>query len=75
MKDPAKGVGTESMLNSILSECIWGVADLSETASRSYRDWTILSTNPSATAPTSGNNMFTYGNFLESEVMGDTFFL
>lgn len=74
ISDPVSGITTEQMLNSILSECIWGTLKCSgkpddelhspqEICNLSPEDWTICSIQPSRSPPI--ENSITYGEFLE----------
>lgn len=65
MKDPAKNVETEGMLNSLLSECVWGHASPG-LAAPTVADWAALSTVPSAEKPS--GDVVTYGDYIESVV-------
>jgi len=56
--DPASGITMPQMLNSLLSECVWGRVDEEKKA------WQLVSQEPSIQSPESG--LMTYGRFLET---------
>jgi hypothetical protein len=69
MQDPAAKVSLPAMLNSILSECVWGFINLSNDLDPSSKDlpldsWTVVSSVPSRDPPT--GNLLSYGEFLET---------
>jgi hypothetical protein len=69
MQDPAAKVSLTSMLNSILSECVWGSVILSEDTNSCSKDlpldsWNIVSSAPSRDPP--AENLLSYGEFLET---------
>ena len=81
MKDPVKDVNTDGMLQSLLSECVWGVIQpdhdhASEVCGGGFveasaphllpTDWKMLSNIPSTIKPQA--NAITYGEYLENVV-------
>lgn len=65
MKDPAKNIETEGMLNSLLSECVWGRAPPG-VGSLTAADWTALSPVISTEKPS--EEAVTYGDYVENVV-------
>eukprot|EP00602_Paraphysomonas_sp_CaronLab_P002377 CAMPEP_0185033676 /NCGR_PEP_ID=MMETSP1103-20130426/22865_1 /TAXON_ID=36769 /ORGANISM="Paraphysomonas bandaiensis, Strain Caron Lab Isolate" /LENGTH=331 /DNA_ID=CAMNT_0027570043 /DNA_START=39 /DNA_END=1034 /DNA_ORIENTATION=- len=62
MSDPASGVSVEGMLNSIISECIWGSVP-AEPDKLDVDGWQMHSPVPSRDPPR--NDLISYGEFLE----------
>ena len=66
MSDPASGSTVEGMLNSILSECVWGRAPCATDCSKMSTDsWVMYDTNPSPDPPQP--DLISYGEFLENK--------
>lgn len=66
MSDPASGSSVEGMLNSILSECVWGKFPLGNEDLKLYPHmWEIHSPVPTATPPVEG--LISFGEFLENK--------
>lgn len=65
MVDKLSGKTTlESMLDSLLSECVWGrIREGTVANTRTVEDWVMVSTEPSSTPPAEG--LVTYSEFLE----------
>jgi hypothetical protein len=68
MHDPAANISIREMLNSVLSEAVWGSLNVSEDLMTSkdlpLDSWTISSTAPSRDPPS--ENLLNYGEFLET---------
>ena len=64
MTDKSSGKTTiSSMVNSLLSEAVWG--SMSAKESRTIEDWTLESSEPSATNPDPEGRWVTFGEFVE----------
>lgn len=59
----------DSMLNSMLSECIWGEMEASTPReNRTGKEWRVKSSEPTMISPDPGNpNVLTYGEYLENQ--------
>lgn len=64
--DPVSGITMEKMVNSLLSECVWGSVD------EKAKTWSCVSAEPSTSPPASSSASasttmtMTYGRFLET---------
>lgn len=62
------GVNLIDMINSIVSESIWGVVDVKGGAVLQLSDWHIYSTIPSSQPPTQSATIITFSDYLENHL-------
>lgn len=66
MSDPVSSMTIEAMLNSILSECVWGVVTPIHQEQMPSFTWEMHSSIPSHTPPEDITNLMSYGEYLEN---------
>jgi hypothetical protein len=69
MSDVGAGVSNEDMLNSLLSECVFGyIREGTTKESRTAHDWILISETPTTEAPESAKELVTFGDYLENHI-------
>lgn len=63
MTDASSGRSVHQTLNSLLSECTWGLCELKSMEERSHRDWVVCCSEPCFEPPVPG--AMTLGSYLE----------